>query len=162
MGDVDQLYSVRSLFYLGHYQQALQESSALPRSLSPHLKLELKTFLIRCHLSLLDTASASRLIDSSDAHPAIKACDLLCGYLSKASRPADTLNALGEFLSDPGSAGDPTAQIIAAQIYMHENMTKEAMQLIHLGQSMEALAVGVQIYLGVSLYVKGCASVRWT
>lgn len=38
-------------------------------------------------------------------------------------------------------------QLVAAMVYMHEGDTKEALRCVHLGTTMEHLALTVQIFL---------------
>jgi len=56
------------------------------------------------------------------------------------------LSELQAVVSDPSAT--PTAQLVAAQTFLsHGDMTKEALQCVHLGTTMEHLALTVQIYL---------------
>lgn len=45
------------------------------------------------------------------------------------------------------SGSTSTLQLIAAMVYMHEGDTKEALRCVHLGTTMEHLALTVQIFL---------------
>ena len=54
---------------------------------------------------------------------------------------------LNEWLTGPQTGNPSTLQLIAAIIYLHEDNTKDALRCIHLGATMEHLALTTQIYL---------------
>ena len=55
--------------------------------------------------------------------------------------------AVNQLKSMVASAGDPSVQLTAAEVLLAFGQTKEAMQCVHLGATMEHLAVVLQIYL---------------
>lgn len=65
-------------------------------------------------------------------------------------------------VSDPSTTA--TAQLVAAQTFLsHGEMTKEALQCVHLGTTMEHLALSVQIYIRMDrldLALKTLASMK--
>merc|ERR1740117_1548865 len=91
-----------------------------------------------------------KVIDSaSDISPGTKAIGVRAKYDSPSTPEAtraDLLSELQALASDPSTT--PTAQLIAAQTFLaHGEMTKEALQAVHAGTTMEHLALSVQIYL---------------
>lgn len=55
MSDPDELYTLRALFWLGHYQMALDEAkSIMRRPMSADLKSEREEIVARCHIATKD------------------------------------------------------------------------------------------------------------
>ena len=52
MGEPDELYTLRNLFWLGNYQLAINEANGIRGSLSVPLENEKKEFLYRSYLAL--------------------------------------------------------------------------------------------------------------
>jgi len=144
----DELYTLRAQYYLGHYTLSLQEAKATARRpLSNDLKIEREEFQLR---SMLALKQYDKVIDSaSDISPGTKAIGVRAKYDSPSTPEAtraDLLSELQALASDPSTT--PTAQLIAAQTFLaHGEMTKEALQAVHAGTTMEHLALSVQIYL---------------
>lgn len=75
------------------------------------------------------------------------------------------ITELQQLVSDPSNAS-ATAQLIAAQTFLsHGEMTKEALSCVHLGNTMEHLALAAQIYIRMDrldLAKKTLASMKLT
>ena len=55
MSEPDELYTLRALFWLGHYQTALDEAkSIMRRPMSADLKAEREEIVARCHIAMKD------------------------------------------------------------------------------------------------------------
>ena len=52
MGEPDELYTLRNLFWLGNYQLAINEANGVRGSMSVPLMVEKKEFLYRSYLAL--------------------------------------------------------------------------------------------------------------
>ena len=53
MSEPDELYTLRALYWLGHYDLCLEEAKAVSRKPMPgHLKVEREQFVLRAHLAL--------------------------------------------------------------------------------------------------------------
>lgn len=145
----DELYTLRAQYWLGHYSLCLDEAKAIARRPMPaQLKVEREEFALR---SLLGMKKYDRVISDADSsmEPGIKALGLRAKYDSPSTPEESKVSVLSELqvlVSDPSVS--PTAQLIAAQTFLsHGEMTKEALQCVHLGITMEHLALSVQIYL---------------
>ena len=68
MGDeVDVLYSLRSNFFLGHYQMAIEEGKKVSRSINAGIKTERDEFVFRSMLALGDYDAVLRSIPDGSA-----------------------------------------------------------------------------------------------
>lgn len=143
----DDLYTLRTLFWLGNYQKAVSEGSSLNR-LSEPLRIEAKEFVFRSYIAM---GQANIVLDEIKDAPgtpvSLQAVKLLARYISDSSSKEMVLMTLGEWLGDPTSAGNSTLQLIASIIYMHENNLKEALKAVRHGTTMEQLALNIQIFL---------------
>jgi tetratricopeptide (TPR) repeat protein len=107
------------------------------------------------HILLYTDAHNNHHLNLISTHPSIhsstgtKAIGVRAKYDSPSTPEAtraDLLSELQALASDPSTT--PTAQLIAAQTFLaHGEMTKEALQAVHAGTTMEHLALTVQIYL---------------
>lgn len=148
--DPDELYTLRAQYWLGHYSLCLEEAKAIARRpMSAQLKVEREEFILRALLGLKQYDKVIAEASSFDVSPGVKAIGLRAKYESPSTPETSKSNILSELqavVSDPSAT--PTAQLIAAQTFLsHGEMTKEALQCVHLGTTMEHLALTVQIYL---------------
>ena len=147
MSDPDELFVLRNNFWLGNYQKAIAEGSSLGR-LSEALKIESKEFVYRSYIALGQfNIVIDEVSDSPSTPSSLQAVKLLARYLSQPQDKEIILITLNEWLSGQQTGNPSTLQLIAALIYMHEDNTKEALRCIHLGATMEQLALSTQIYL---------------
>lgn len=79
----------------------------------------------------------------------VQALNLRAKYESPSTPTAtkqSIITDLQQLISDPSVT--PTAQLIAAQTFLsHGEMTKEALACVHLGSTMEHMALAIQIYI---------------
>lgn len=148
----DELYTLRSQYYLGHYNLCLEEAKALSRRpLSGELKIERDEFQLRAWLGLKQydkIAIASSSYASTET--GVRAIALQAEYDSPSSPLATKNQALKELQSlvSVSSDNSKTCQVIAAQTFLrHGDMTREALQCVYEGATIEQLALSVQIYL---------------
>jgi len=147
--DPDELYTLRAQYWLGHYQLALEEGKSIARQpMPPHLKSEREEFVTRAQLALgfYDKVIKDSLL--SDASPAIKALGLHAKFLSSPSSRPTTIASLQTLLHDPSTA-TTSVQLTGAHLFLLNGMTREALQCVHLGTTMEHIAISLQIYLKI-------------
>lgn len=73
--------------------------------------------------------------------------------------------ALQEFLQDEATGQDATVRLIAAQLYLEEGNFKEALTLVHDGETLEMMSLCVLIYLAmnrVDLAERQCKAMQTT
>ena len=128
-------------------QRAITEGSSLSR-LSEALKIEAKEFVYRSYIALGQfNIVIDEIADDPSIATSLQAVKLLARYLSQPQDKEMVLMTLNEWLTGPQTGNPSTLQLIAAIIYLHEDNTKDALRCIHLGATMEHLALTTQIYL---------------
>mmetsp|Transcript_40507 Transcript_40507/g.126708 ORF Transcript_40507/g.126708 Transcript_40507/m.126708 type:complete len:297 (-) Transcript_40507:31-921(-) len=145
--DPDELYTLRNHFYVGNYQLAISEATNLSR-LPAQLKTERDEYLYRSYIAL----GQPRLVigevgDGADTPVSLQAVKLLARYVSAPESKDMCLLTLDEWLKDASTANNPTLQLVAATIFMREDDVAKAIQAIHLGTTLEQVALMVQIFL---------------
>lgn len=150
--DPDELYTLRAQFWLGHYKLCLEEGrSTARRPMTPQLKAEREEILLRAYLALGDYDRV--LKDTSDSSPSIQALQLFASYeLAKRSNDTDKTESIITELKNllASSTVDhmsSSLQLYAAHLFLRHDLTRDALQCVHLGTTMEHLAVSLQIYL---------------
>ncbi|GAX25448.1 hypothetical protein FisN_1Hh404 [Fistulifera solaris] len=103
--------------------------------MSPALKAEREEILNRAYLALGQYNKLSGGTSALDA--------LILRANFEASQDA---NALDELRTIAATAG-PSEQLTAAQVLLSTGQTKEALSLVHLGATMEHIALALQIFL---------------
>mmetsp|Transcript_22390 Transcript_22390/g.28253 ORF Transcript_22390/g.28253 Transcript_22390/m.28253 type:complete len:305 (-) Transcript_22390:180-1094(-) len=149
--DPDELYTLRAQYWLGHYGLSIDEAkSTARRPMTPQLKVEREEFYLRALLELKQYDDVIREAQSGDKGPGIRALCFRAKYDSPATPEASKESILSELqlLVSDASTSSATAQLVAAQTFLsHGEMTKEALSCVHLGTTMEHLALTVQIYI---------------
>lgn len=151
MAEPDELYTLRAQYWLGHYTLALDEArSAARRPMPPHLKSEREELMLRAQIGLGQYDRVVAEGGGRDKSPAMRALALHASYLSsaEAARPG-VLDGLKALLSSPESASNTSLQLAACHVYLAANQLREALQCVHMGLTMEHLAMCVQIYIKI-------------
>jgi len=118
--------------------------------MSTALKAEREEFILRAFLAKGDVDRAVR--GDASGGPGVMALGLRAKYESSGDDEAGREAAVEELkvlLSEPGSAESPSVQLTAAHVFLSHGMTKEALKCVHLGATIEHLAMTVQIYLRI-------------
>lgn len=152
MDTPDELYTLRAQYWLGHYTLALDEArSAARRPMPPHLKSEREELMLRSQLGLGQYDKVMADGSGADKSPAMQALALHASYLTSAPEARDAVvgNLKVLLASDPDSASNTSLQLIACHIFLAANQLREALQCVHLGLTMEHLAMCVQIYIKI-------------
>lgn len=151
MTEPDELYTLRAQYWLGHYAMALDEGrSAARRPMPPHLKAEREELMLRSQLALGQYDKVMAEGSSPDKSPALRALALHASYLSSAPEMREAVvDELKVLLATSGAAADTSLQLAACHVFMAANLLKEALQCVHMGLTMEHLAMCVQIYLRI-------------
>lgn len=141
----DDLYTLRNHFWLGNYQMAIQEAQGLTR-INAALHTERDEFLYRSYTALGRYNVVIEEID--DGKPvALQAVKLLATLCAQPESKEIVLLQVAEWLSEQN--GNPTLALVAAIIYSREGMYRDAVKAIHLGTTMEMLAMLVQVYIAM-------------
>jgi Tfp pilus assembly protein PilF len=161
MAEPDELYTLRAQYWLGHYALALDEArSAARRPMPPHLKSEREELVLRAQIGLGQYDRVVAEGSGRDKSPAMRALALHASYLSSSSAEgggggeetrSGVLDGIKALLSSGGaeSGSDTSLQLAACHVYMAANQLREALQCVHMGLTMEHLAMCVQIYIKI-------------
>lgn len=144
----DELYTLRAQYWLGHYKLCIDEGKSIARRpMPPHLKSEREEFIMRAHLALGQHDKVISDANGANASPEIKALGLHAEYLSSSPSSHDTIvtNLQALLQSSPSTS----VQLTAAHVFLLHGLTREALQCVHLGTTMEHLAVSLQIHLKI-------------
>jgi len=124
--------------------------------MSPSLKEERDEFILRAQLALGQTGQVIKETSGpgADSKPAgIRALGLRARYEAAAASGDNAamqniIGALQTMLNDPESANLSSLQLTACHVYLlHGDMTREALQCVNLGTTMEHLATALQVFL---------------
>lgn len=143
----DEIYMVRSQFWCGNFQLAINEGSKTHPAAEAAV-VERDAYVYRSYVALGNTGLVQDEI-ADDAPVALRAVRLLAGYLGGDvdGGAAACLATLQGWLADPATGADPTLQLVAAQVYLREGNTTEALRAARFGSTVELLGVAVQVYL---------------
>jgi len=152
--DPDELYTLRSQYWLGHYSLCIDEGKSIARRpMSADLEAEREEFVLRARLAMGQYDKVISEAESPSSPIAIRALGLHAKYLA-AGNDADVrksvIDTIQGFLNDPDASNSSSLQLTACNVFLlHGEMTKEALQCVHLGLTMEHLAVCLQIYIKI-------------
>jgi len=153
MSEPDELYTLRAQYWLGHYTLALDEGrAAARRPMAPHLKTEREELVFRCQLAL---GEYDKIVAGTGDAVALQALAIHALFLNTPpddrSREA-MLENLKNLLASPDAAGNTSVQLTACHVFLAADKLKEALECVHLGLTMEHLAMCVQIYLKIDRF----------
>jgi len=151
MAEPDELYTLRAQYWLGHYTLCLEEGKAISRRpMPPHLKNEREEFLLRAQLALGQYDKVVKETQGMDV-PAMKALNLHARYLSadKDTSREEIVATLKTQLAEDNNANSTSFQLYACHIFLRHSLTREALQCVNLGLTMEHLAMSLQIFIKI-------------
>jgi len=142
----DELFEVRTAFYLGNFQQCINEAQKLKLT-NDETKIQRDTFLFRAYIAQKKYGVPLDEISASCASPALKGVRLLAEYLnSNENKRLKLVEELEKMLNKGTEANNSTFILMAANIYMHETDFDAALRLLHNaeGDDLECMAATVQ------------------
>lgn len=151
MSEPDELYTLRAQYWLGHYALALDEGrAAARRPLPPHLKAEREELVFRCHLGL---GQYDKIVAGPGGPPALQALAIHALFLNTPPAERDAIvGTLKNLLVNSEAAGNTSVQLTACHVFLAAGKLKEALECVHMGLTMEHLAMCVQIYLKIDRF----------
>ncbi|XP_036607025.1 coatomer subunit epsilon-like [Trichosurus vulpecula] len=143
--EVDELFDVKNAFYIGSYQQCINEAQRVKLS-SPEKEVERDVFLYRAYLAqrkygvVLDEIKAN-------SSPELQAVRMFADYLSSESQRDAIVADLDRKMAKNVDVANTTFLLMAASIYFHDKNPDAALPTLHQGESLECMAMIVQILL---------------
>ncbi|KAM4884195.1 coatomer subunit epsilon isoform 2-T2 [Sylvia borin] len=144
-GEADELFDLRNNFYIGAYQAAINEAQRAKPS-SPQREVERDVFLYRAYIAqrkfgvVLDEIKAN-------ASPELQAVRMFAEFLAKENQRDSIVADLDKKMSKNLDVSNSTFLLMAASIYCHDQNPDAALRALHQGESLECLAMMVQILL---------------
>ncbi|XP_017770751.1 PREDICTED: coatomer subunit epsilon [Nicrophorus vespilloides] len=147
--DVDELFEIKNFFYIGNYQQCLNEAQKLRKVSTPEVAVERDIFTYRAYMAqkkflvILDEIKPS-------SHEKIQPLKMLAEYLHQKNRRDAIIADLDQMMSGNVSVDNDTLIIVAATIYMNEKNYEAAYRVLHTSESLEAMALILDILLKIN------------
>lgn len=150
---VDVLYDVRNSYYLGLYQQCINEAQKVKVTEAAKV-IERDVFMYRAYIAQQKFAVVLSEISDSSV-PQLQAVRLYAEYMMSASDESqqDDMDSLVKKveakLSSNTDVENKILPLLAASIYFHQGNSDAALRVLHNTESLEASALGVQILLSI-------------
>uniref|UniRef100_F6ZC24 Coatomer subunit epsilon n=1 Tax=Macaca mulatta TaxID=9544 RepID=F6ZC24_MACMU len=134
-GEVDELFDVKNAFYIGSYQQCINEAQRVKPS-SPERDVEKDVFLYRAYLAQRKFGVVLDEIKPSSA-PELQAVRMFADYLAHESRRDSIVAELDREMSRSVDVTNTTFLLMAASVYLHDQNPDAALRALHQGDSLE-------------------------
>ena len=144
---IDELFDVKNFYYLGLYQQCINEAQKAKVSDSEK-KIERDVFMYRAYICQKKYNIVLDEISKSSAPAQLQAVRLFAQYLSSPDKTV-SMKSLNESLLGNVDIDNKMLPIIAANMYYEERDFDSALKALHSTESLEASAVTVQCLLAI-------------
>ncbi|XP_072012367.1 coatomer subunit epsilon-like [Engystomops pustulosus] len=134
-GEVDELFDVKNWFYIGSYQQSINEAQKVKPS-SPEKEVERDVFLFRAYIA---QRKYGVVLDEirPNANAELQAVRMFAEYLSNESRRDAIVSELDKKMAKSVDVANTTFLLMAAAVYFHDGNTDAALRTLHQGESLE-------------------------
>merc|ERR1711928_112268 len=143
--DTDELFEVKSQFYIGNYQTAINEAQKLKLQ-SPELKIARDYFVYRSYIALKKFSVVMNEINSGSPIE-LQPLRMLAEYFSQPSKRESIVVKLDEEISGNVDASNYVFLLVAATIYYNEASFETALKVLHQSDNLECRALILQTLL---------------
>uniref|UniRef100_H2MST3 Coatomer subunit epsilon n=1 Tax=Oryzias latipes TaxID=8090 RepID=H2MST3_ORYLA len=148
--DVDELFDVKNAYYIGSFQQCINEAQKVKPS-SPEKEVERDTFLYRAYIAQRKYAVV--LDDIRANSPAeLQAVKMFAEYLSSENKRDAIVVDLDKQMAKSVDAANTTFLLMAASIYYHEQNTDAALRTLHQGETLLLTLQMIVALISVTLF----------
>ncbi|CAH1100069.1 unnamed protein product [Psylliodes chrysocephalus] len=142
--DVDELFEIKNYFYIGNYQQCINEAQKLKKPSTPEVATQRDIFTYRSYM-----AQNKFLVVLDEIHGAspieIQPLKLLADYLSGKNNKEAVVAQVDQQVAT--NANNDTLILVAATIYVNEGNLEGAYKVLHASECLEAHAFIIDILL---------------
>jgi len=147
MSDTDALIDVKNAYFMGNFQQCINEAQKL-KALSPEQSVLRDVFVYRAYIAQKKYTLVLDEIRGSSP-PELQALRTLVEFLSATNQAKrdSVVEKLEKELSAGFDAADVNKILVAGMIYYHIGNYESALRILHQGESLECSAVTIQTLL---------------
>ncbi|XP_066255085.1 coatomer subunit epsilon [Euwallacea similis] len=144
--EIDELFDVKNYFYIGNYQQCINEAAKVRKPSTPEIAVQRDVFTYRSYI-----AQNKFLVVLDEIHGAspgeVQPLRLLAEYLHSRSNRASVLDQLN--LKIDTTSHNETLVLVAATIFIQEGNLDGAYRYLHASESLESMAFIVNVLLSL-------------
>lgn len=142
--EIDELFDVKNYFYIGNYQQCINEAAKIRKPSSPEIAIQRDIFTYRSYI-----AQNKYLVVLDEIHgassPEVQPLKFLAEYLQPKANQPGIIDQVNQKVDT--TAHNETLVLVAATIYILEGNLDGAYRYLHSSDSLEAMAFIVDILL---------------
>ncbi|XP_030760902.1 coatomer subunit epsilon-like [Sitophilus oryzae] len=142
--EIDELFDVKVHFYIGNYQQCINEAAKIRKPSSPEIAIQRDIFTYRSYI-----AQNKFLVVLDEINPnspsEIQPLKILAEYLHGKSNKSTLLDQLNQKIDT--TAHNETLVIVAGTIFINEGNFDGAYRYLHASESLECMALIIEILL---------------
>nr|CAG4641896.1 EOG090X0A8E [Eurycercus lamellatus] len=143
--DTDELFEVKTQFYIGNYQSAINEAQKLKLN-NPEVKLERDVFVYRAYIALKKfSVVISEIHGASPAE--IQPLKTLAEYFSQPTKREAIVLKLDQQISGNIDVNNYVFLLVAGTIYYNESSFETALKVLHQSDNLECRALMLQTQL---------------
>ncbi|XP_028026559.1 coatomer subunit epsilon [Bombyx mandarina] len=145
--DVDELFDVKNAFYVGNYQQAINEAQSVSPS-TPLVALQRDAFLYRSYIAQGNYRIVQQELKTAD--PMLQPLKSLVDYLLPDANKSAIVADIDARVAKGTELSNEIFLIVAATIYYHEDNYEAALKILHNAESLELRAFTLQCLLAMN------------
>nr|SVE75276.1 EOG090X0A8E [Daphnia dolichocephala] len=144
-GETDELFDVKTHFYIGNYQSAINEAQKLKLSTTLQ-KLERDVFVYRSYIALKKYGVVINEIHGASPQE-LQPLKLLAEYLSQPNKRESIVIKLDQQVSGNLDVNNYIFLLVAGTIYYNESSYETALKVLHQSDNLECRALMLQTQL---------------